>query len=971
MASYNLFAPNASASLTEPLAHIYFNPNIALSHNDTIASSISAVLALLESYGTLKEARTSTSPLHFLLPTLVALVVLIAVLTAVVVCGRRQLGASLFEKTARAERTAEVARHEADIKASFLANMSHEIRTPLHAILSMSQMLMESRKRDPTADPQDLDDITQIIKSSETLQALVNDILFISKMQTSSFALSNQPFDVCELLEDITQLLALRYNSKEDVECVSIVRVPEFEYMMIADQLRLRQVLTNLSTNAMKFTDVGYVSLSVSLVSLHEDDDYASPRGRSIQHLLFRVIDTGEGMNQETMTNLFQRFYQGTKTITKAVGGAGLGLAISAELVSLMGGTIGVWSEGEDAGSEFWFTVPCEYQEPGLAENDLTMSIDSNYEVESGTQLARVAYEPSRDFIQSSINPLLPDDVAEERVRFLVDQYVLVIVSKPGVKRVLDTYLRRWDVRFSCGDTYEAAMEDMERYNTELEKDRIKVSPTIILMDLGSTSPSQRFHTMDSRFIFLCTDSHRRNINRTGEFDGLNYTLVNKPLKRLDLWRALCNTNPDSFTSPDRDALDRIESAFASAHGDKSGKPEPSPSWRQRSDISRDFVLPARDAQASYQILLAEDNPTNILIAQRFLHSMGLPKCDEAHDGSEAFTKFKEKQYDLVLMDCQMPNCDGFQATQLIREYEAKFTPSTPSVPIIAMTAFSLPEDQEACLQNGMDDYLSKPFSCDKLKEVVFKWLPAVPAEAGRLTPRGNTPPKSATRPIVLGPPPIRTQHEQQPQQQQQQQPPKSAKLPAMSMPSPLNMVFAPPPPPASFPAGLIDFSIPASSKTNGSNGSKSATVVLSVDSETADDDASADLALSLAATPKAVISKMQHQQQQQQVVHQSKMFARAIQAQQRDQPRLDTIPGPAYSQVFFPQSPTEESSFAFAHDSEHGSESETFGESQHRRRSSLIDTDTVPSSATRKQFKRTSVTLSDTVVDMEAETHV
>eukprot|EP00049_Salpingoeca_infusionum_P005592 m.94075 g.94075 ORF g.94075 m.94075 type:complete len:972 (-) comp13015_c1_seq3:170-3085(-) len=771
MASYNLFAPNASASLTEPLAHIYFNPNIALSHNDTIASSISAVLALLESYGTLKEARTSTSPLHFLLPTLVALVVLIAVLTAVVVCGRRQLGASLFEKTARAERTAEVARHEADIKASFLANMSHEIRTPLHAILSMSQMLMESRKRDPTADPQDLDDITQIIKSSETLQALVNDILFISKMQTSSFALSNQPFDVCELLEDITQLLALRYNSKEDVECVSIVRVPEFEYMMIADQLRLRQVLTNLSTNAMKFTDVGYVSLSVSLVSLHEDDDYASPRGRSIQHLLFRVIDTGEGMNQETMTNLFQRFYQGTKTITKAVGGAGLGLAISAELVSLMGGTIGVWSEGEDAGSEFWFTVPCEYQEPGLAENDLTMSIDSNYEVESGTQLARVAYEPSRDFIQSSINPLLPDDVAEERVRFLVDQYVLVIVSKPGVKRVLDTYLRRWDVRFSCGDTYEAAMEDMERYNTELEKDRIKVSPTIILMDLGSTSPSQRFHTMDSRFIFLCTDSHRRNINRTGEFDGLNYTLVNKPLKRLDLWRALCNTNPDSFTSPDRDALDRIESAFASAHGDKSGKPEPSPSWRQRSDISRDFVLPARDAQASYQILLAEDNPTNILIAQRFLHSMGLPKCDEAHDGSEAFTKFKEKQYDLVLMDCQMPNCDGFQATQLIREYEAKFTPSTPSVPIIAMTAFSLPEDQEACLQNGMDDYLSKPFSCDKLKEVVFKWLPAVPAEAGRLTPRGNTPPKSATRPIVLGPPPIRTQHEQQPQQQQQQQP--------------------------------------------------------------------------------------------------------------------------------------------------------------------------------------------------------
>lgn len=119
----------------------------------------------------------------------------------------------------------------------------------------------------------------------------------------------------------------------------------------------------------MKFTDVGHVVLSVSLVSLHETDDYASPPGETVPHLLFRVEDTGAGMNKETMYNLFQRFFQGAHTITQAVGGAGLGLAIAAELVSIMGGTIGVYSEAEGHGSEFWFTLPVVYHDPNLASN--------------------------------------------------------------------------------------------------------------------------------------------------------------------------------------------------------------------------------------------------------------------------------------------------------------------------------------------------------------------------------------------------------------------------------------------------------------------------------------------------------------------------------------------------------------------------------------------------------------------------
>ena len=129
------------------------------------------------------------------------------------------------------------------------------------------------------------------------------------------------------------------------------------------------QVLTNLSTNAMKFTDAGHVAICASRVELHPEDDYASPPGVRVPHILFRVVDTGAGMEEDTMYNLFQRFFQGTHTITQAVGGAGLGLAIAAELVSMMGGTIGVFSEGVGKGSEFWFTLPTVYQDPALANN--------------------------------------------------------------------------------------------------------------------------------------------------------------------------------------------------------------------------------------------------------------------------------------------------------------------------------------------------------------------------------------------------------------------------------------------------------------------------------------------------------------------------------------------------------------------------------------------------------------------------
>lgn len=175
---------------------------------------LSLAADLLSSNGTTVHSHDNCPHHSYILPLIVGILALLAVLSILYYCGRKHIGASLFEQTLRAERDAQVARQNAEIKASFLANMSHEIRTPLHAILSMGRMLMESRQMDPNADAQDLEDLAQIIRSSETLEALVNDVLFISKMQTSSFTLVNKPFDVCEMMEDVTQLLSLRWESK-------------------------------------------------------------------------------------------------------------------------------------------------------------------------------------------------------------------------------------------------------------------------------------------------------------------------------------------------------------------------------------------------------------------------------------------------------------------------------------------------------------------------------------------------------------------------------------------------------------------------------------------------------------------------------------------------------------------------------------------------------------------------------------
>ncbi|EGD77705.1 hypothetical protein PTSG_08798 [Salpingoeca rosetta] len=607
-----------------------------------------------------------------IIPVVAGVLSFLAIVAVILYCGRQRVGLSLLEKTRRAEHFAQLARHDAEVKANFLANMSHEIRTPLHAILSMGRLLLENRQSDKHVDPQDLEDLNQLIKSSETLQALVNDVLFISKMQTSSFSLQNKTFDVCALVEDITQLLALRWDP-QNVECVSKLHLPEFNYTIEADPLRLRQVLTNLSTNAMKFTEEGHVVLSCSLIELHPNDDYASPEGKRIPHLLFEVSDTGEGMTDATMYNLFERFFQGHMSISKATGGAGLGLAIAAELVSIMGGTIGVWSDGEGFGSTFWFTLPISYQRPQLASRKV--AVDDGFGEDMSAPVARVAYEDSRSFIQDIAHVPLPSIIVQTVQSQLSNQLVLMCSPNRGVAQ----------------------------------------------RDITAT------------FLRQCK----------------HFSLLNKPVKRESLWKALLGIDEVKDVDQLTAAIDRTHSQF-SASQRRHRPSSPSRSRRRKVAVTPTNASEQQDLQehqksgsvpqpvtahhehaakqqqqqqasSTARILLVEDNEVNIKIARRFLAWAGYTHVDLATDGLDGVHQFKNNNYDLVLMDCQMPNCDGFQATNMIRSYEAK--EGLAATTIVAMTAYSMPEDQAKCIAEGMNDYISKPFTKERLRDVIRQWL--------------------------------------------------------------------------------------------------------------------------------------------------------------------------------------------------------------------------------------------------------